>query len=199
MAKIKIKCKCGKIFEAKPSNNRTYCSRGCYVKYRSTHSKQFKKGQTPWNKGKTGLQVSYRKGRTWDSIWGEEKSKKMKENFRKKVYKGTMHLNRMGYYRMRSPTNGKLILVHQKVWKENNGLSYIPSGCCVHHLDGNKINNNPNNLLLLDVGTHSTLHHTGMKYSDESRKKMSTSGKKKIFTKEHRDKINTALRNRRKK
>jgi len=178
MVKIKIKCKCGKSFFSYSGSNRKYCSRSCCYKYRKPNPAAWTTGHATWNKGKTGLQTSYRKGKTWDSIWGKDVSKKMKDNLRKKKYKGAISINKQGYYRKRSPTTGKYFLIHQKVWKDNNNLSYIPSGYGVHHLDGNKLNNDPKNLLLLDSGTHSILHHTGLKYTDATKAKMSASHKR---------------------
>jgi len=59
---------------------------------------------------------------------------------------------------MKDNKTGKELLVHQYIWKKHN-LPIIPKGFCVHHIDGNKLNNNPKNLMLLDFGTHSTLHN----------------------------------------
>lgn len=38
----------------------------------------FKKRSKPWNKGKTGLQVSNKKGKTYEEIYGEENANKFK-------------------------------------------------------------------------------------------------------------------------
>lgn len=155
---VKLKCKCGKEFEAPSWKNAKYCSRGCYFKYRAKHSALFKKGMVPWNKGKRGMQVSYRKDKTWNQLWGVSKASKMKRNLRKKKYMGSGGINKYGYKKMKDNKTGKELLVHQFIWKRYN-LPIIPKGFCVHHIDGNKLNNNPKNLMLLDFGTHSTLHN----------------------------------------
>lgn len=35
----------------------------------------------------------------------------------------------------------------------------IPKGCHIHHIDGNKLNNNIENLVLMDGGKHTVLHN----------------------------------------
>jgi len=167
---IKI-CQCGKSFESPRWAHRKYCSRECSARFWKPNNATFKKGRPTWNKGAKGLQTSYRKGKTWASIWGVKKSDDMKMNLRKQKYKGSVNINHDGYYRKRSPKTGKQFLVHQKVWKDNN-LGYIPKRFCVHHLDGDKLNNHKDNLLLLDFKTHTKLHHVGMKHTEESKRKM---------------------------
>jgi len=55
--------------------------------------------------------------------------------------------------------NGKSIKEHHFIWCSQKGnLPYIPNGFIIHHLDFNKLNNNPNNLLMLDTQTHNKLH-----------------------------------------
>ena len=152
------RCKCGKWFESPRWANRKYCSHLCITRYRVPHKAQFKSGMIPWNKGKKMLKPSYRKGRTWNEIWGENKATKMKNRLRDKKYTGKSYLDKKGYYRIRSPTTGKQFPIHQWIWMKNNSIPYIPDGYCVHHIDGNKINNHKNNLLLIDLKTHNKLH-----------------------------------------
>ena len=171
MDNITIKCKCGKNFISPRWAHRKYCSRQCFVKYRKTHKALFKKGFTPWNKGKTGLQVSYRKGKTWNSIWGGSKASEMKRNLRNKKYKGSLGIDNDGYKRSKDNKTGKEFLVHQQVWKKNN-LPIIPKGFCVHHIDGDKLNNNPRNLMLLDIGMHSSLHNKARGMMNRRRRKL---------------------------
>lgn len=128
----------------------------------------------PWNKGLKGVQVSYRKGKTWKDIWGEEKATKMKMNLRHKKWKGIPQLNKEGYLRIRDRNTGKEVLYHHHVWK-NNHKKEIPKGYLIHHIDKNILNNNINNLQLMSFKEHTRMHHTGLKHSMKSRKKMSIS------------------------
>lgn len=50
------------------------------------------------------------------------------------------------------------VLEHDLIYCLTNGFYYIPKGYVVHHLDQNKLNNNPENLALLPRGFHTTLH-----------------------------------------
>ena len=46
--------------------------------------------------------------------------------------------------------------IHVYVWEHYNGS--VPDGCHIHHIDGNKSNNNIENLELLDGLAHLSLH-----------------------------------------
>lgn len=52
---------------------------------------------------------------------------------------------------------GRYCYEHHLVWEEHTGLS-VPDGCIVHHKDGNKHNNNINNLQLMSEKEHKNLH-----------------------------------------
>ena len=52
----------------------------------------------------------------------------------------------------------KHIFKHHMVVCEALGITAIPKGWCVHHIDGNKVNNELHNLALLTVGAHTRLH-----------------------------------------
>lgn len=52
----------------------------------------------------------------------------------------------------------KHIFKHHAVICEALGLTEMPKGWVVHHIDENKLNNNLNNLVLLTVSGHARLH-----------------------------------------
>lgn len=52
----------------------------------------------------------------------------------------------------------KHVFVHHITMCESLGLTEIPKGWCVHHIDENKHNNSLNNLTLLTLGAHTRLH-----------------------------------------
>ncbi len=52
----------------------------------------------------------------------------------------------------------KHVFKHHIVMCEHLGITEIPAGFHVHHIDGNKINNEINNLSLLTAGAHNRLH-----------------------------------------
>ncbi len=53
--------------------------------------------------------------------------------------------------------NGKSIRYHRFLWEQVNGT--IPKGYVLHHIDGDKLNNNLQNLELLKNSEHTKLHH----------------------------------------
>lgn len=53
----------------------------------------------------------------------------------------------------------KHIFVHSLVMCQHLGITEIPKGYVVHHIDGNKHNNDIDNLALLTVSGHSKLHN----------------------------------------
>lgn len=52
----------------------------------------------------------------------------------------------------------KHVFKHHIVMCEMLGITEIPSGYCVHHIDENPVNNTPENLALLTMGAHTRLH-----------------------------------------
>lgn len=47
-------------------------------------------------------------------------------------------------------------LAHRRIWRKNYGP--VPTGFFIHHKDGNKKNNDINNLELIDALTHKRMH-----------------------------------------
>lgn len=68
---------------------------------------------------------------------------------------GHVYQRKDGYYQVSSGINqGKLL--HRLVYEEHYGS--IPDGFCIHHLDNDKTNCNPENLMLLSKSNHHKLH-----------------------------------------
>lgn len=72
--------------------------------------------------------------------------------------------NKGGYinwqgYRILNVRGKKGIREHDLIWcTQPENLNYIPKGFVIHHIDGNKLNNNPNNLFLISRSDHARLH-----------------------------------------
>ena len=64
------------------------------------------------------------------------------------------------------------VMEHIAVWESSNGRE-LPVGYSIHHKNGNKLDNRPENLEAMTIGEHTTLTHTGLKRSDETRRKIS--------------------------
>lgn len=63
-------------------------------------------------------------------------------------------LRNTGYY---GATSGDRGLMHRHVWERHNGP--IPDGFDVHHIDHDRSNNDPENLVCLAKDEHTRLHH----------------------------------------
>lgn len=105
----------------------------------------FRKGHPTWNKGKKT---------------SEEVRKKQSEA-RKKFYEGGgVHWNYLDG-RSKEKDNIKFIKGRREShinYCKASGMRYIPEKLVVHHLDLNPSNNNPENLILMQHGHHSSVH-----------------------------------------
>ena len=71
---------------------------------------------------------------------------------------GNAYKRRDGYYQISSGIHqGKLL--HRLIYEENFGS--IPKGFCIHHVNGDKNDNSPSNLMLLSKSNHHHLHMQG--------------------------------------
>ncbi len=101
---------------------------------------------------------------------------------------GLAKLNEKGYYRIISEkegNNGKYL--HRLIFERFYGE--IPKDCVVHHKDNNSLNNCLMNLQLLTHSNHTSLHHTGLKHSEETKKRISRVQKGKQLSDETKAKI----------
>lgn len=64
-------------------------------------------------------------------------------------WNGNLYLGRTSYKRR--------LLLHRVLWEDKHGP--IPDGFVVHHIDGNRWNNEPENLELLSSAQHSRHHN----------------------------------------
>ena len=78
-------------------------------------------------------------------------------------YKGIIE-NGNGYLMCLKPDwytgriKSKYVFVHSVVMCEYLGITEIPKGFCVHHINGDKKDNDISNLALLSISAHSKLH-----------------------------------------
>lgn len=75
-------------------------------------------------------------------------------------WKGGRHLNTGGYWKVYKPdhpnANQSYILEHRLIWEETNGKR-LPPNWIVHHLNGIKTDNRPENLVGMERGRHTRI------------------------------------------
>jgi len=105
---------------------------------------------------------------------------------------GNAKICNSGYYRISSKKEGNHgKMLHRLIFEDHHNIE-IPEDSIIHHKDGNKLNNDIDNLILMSRGEHSTLHHIGMKHSDETKKNFSKMRKGHLVSEETRKKISKA-------
>lgn len=73
---------------------------------------------------------------------------------------GTAYINQQGYYIIGSRVEGnKGKRLHRLIYENEYGP--IPKGYDIHHIDGNKLNNDLDNLVALSRKEHTSLHGEG--------------------------------------
>lgn len=88
-------------------------------------------------------------------------------------WKGGRYI-KAGYWLVRDSSAGAYVQEHRLVWEETHKACLLPWGH-VHHIDGNKQNNDPQNLLGMSHSQHLTLERTGKRHTEETKRKMSLS------------------------
>lgn len=112
---------------------------------------------------------------------------------------GNARVDDVGYYSIINIKEGfKDRRLHRLIYEDSHKVTILP-GNHIHHKDGNKLNNEINNLELLTHSEHSKIHradkigenapHYGKKHSEEAKIKMSKSQTGRKHTAETRDKI----------
>jgi hypothetical protein len=118
-----------------------------------------------WNKGKKIDRNKYpsfghfKKHSALSKLMMSETRKKRFKQGKIKIWNKGLILKSKYYKVAHTCLNGKQMLRSHKVWCFQPGNLYrVPKGMVIHHLDGNPMNDNPENLLMIDKGTHQRFH-----------------------------------------
>lgn len=79
------------------------------------------------------------------------------------TWKGGRKISKKGYVLILKPENHRAdkngyVLEHIYVFEKHTGIK-VPKNCAIHHLDGNKQNNDISNLCLMSFGGHTSFHN----------------------------------------
>ena len=81
---------------------------------------------------------------------------------------GSANVGGHGYYAITSSVEGNCgKLVHRLVYEETHKCTLFRQAI-IHHIDGNKLNNSPENLELLSLAEHNSKHKTGIKQNKKN-------------------------------
>lgn len=73
-------------------------------------------------------------------------------------WRGGVHLDRDGRFRVWDPDKKRYFHRSVKVWMEAHPGEVVEPGYVIHHLDGNKTNDVPENLVKISLSKHVQLH-----------------------------------------
>ena len=155
---------CGKKFEVHNyrKNLVRFCCQKCVGKWKKgkhiSPQTEFKKGITPWNKGKIGVQVSIRKGKKFLQISGKNHWQ----------WKGGKYKDKSGYqYVLKSKhpfCNSRGYICEHRLIAEKYLGRYLTKLEVIHHINRIENDNRPENLYLFATsGKHNSYHHLKIK------------------------------------
>ena len=102
--------------------------------------------------------VAYANSKTGEKNPMKGKSKEQHHNYIGDVSDGKGYLMRIKPDWYTGRVGCKHVFAHHIVMCEALGITEIPKGFHIHHIDGNKTNNDMSNLALLSAGAHTRLH-----------------------------------------
>lgn len=96
-------------------------------------------------------------------------------------WNGGVRITSNGYRQILYPRHPRAdksgyVMEHVVIWEKESGFP-VPSGCCIHHLNGNKADNRIENLCLMLHGAHTAFHNKNKHLSEETKRKISQKAK----------------------
>jgi hypothetical protein len=128
----------------------------CGINYSWLHTRIKNKYPTEFRQNRKVQNYSESKQGPKNPMYGKKSDKH--PNFVGDVSDGKGYLMRLKPEWYTGRQGSKYVFVHHIVICESLGLTEIPKGFCVHHIDHQPTNNELNNLTLLTVEAHSRLH-----------------------------------------
>lgn len=156
---IELQCgTCGKPFQAYPSDERRYCSRRCYeIGKRKNY--QFQCALCGKN-----MILTPRECRSGGRHYCSKRCAARSVNplgsqtgIFSRTWKGGNFISKEGYRMVLIPGLGKYTTEQKRIMEKRLGHP-LQKDEVVHHLDGNKLNNDPENLIICTRSEHPTIH-----------------------------------------
>lgn len=141
---METKCaECGCTINRKPSRikNRNYCNGKCQMRYEYQN----------------GIRDRFKTGEKAREAVREKSRKKFKDN-------PTTKIGKRGYKLIYLPLVGWKYY-HHYIW-EKHYKEKIEKGYCIHHIDGNPLNNKISNLMKLTIRDHAKLKKKVLQYEN---------------------------------
>ena len=106
---------------------------------------------------------------------------------------GTAKINNYGYYQItNNKENNMGKYLHRLIFEDYHNCK-LDENDVIHHIDGDKLNNHPANLICMSRKAHRLLHAKGKSFSDEHKKNLSESHKDKTLSEEHKIKTSESM------
>lgn len=99
--------------------------------------------------------------------------------------RGTGTITKQGYRRI--CINGKTKAEHTLIWESHNGP--VPAGFGIHHKNGDRLDNNIENLELVDPHTHKRIHTNIAPTVEITKRSIVLGGKRHSFLKQEAERI----------
>jgi hypothetical protein len=128
----------------------------CGINYSWFHSKAVKRYGKSWMSDRK--RQNYRDSKLGDKNPMFGKTLEKHHNYVGDVSDGKGYLMRVKPCWYTGRKGSKHVFVHHIVMCEALGLTEVPSGFCVHHVDHDPKNNDISNLMFLSMSAHSKLH-----------------------------------------
>lgn len=96
-----------------------------------------------------------------------------------------------GYLLVRKPDwytgrkGSRYVFMHSVVFCEAIGITEVPAGFIIHHIDGNTRNNSINNLALVNLSGHQRIHSLEEQRLAEMRRELAASEVQRIYRERH--------------
>jgi hypothetical protein len=152
-----ISCQfCGKLFSARPSRNRRFCSTACSHRVLCGGNHPNYKVRKVLHCQRCGEEIKDA-GKAWQQARRRFCSRGCARSNDPEGHKAGRIISRDGYIKIRVGPKGRFVYEHRHILAKKLGRPLLSSEH-VHHLNGNKQDNREDNLFLASNAEHKLIH-----------------------------------------